>query len=167
MYACARASAARIVRRASAVLAGSVSRVTLVPDPQFTRTCSITACFVFWNAFLCCAIFQPSRSLVAVVGPCNCPHAAVSIASRSAWSESWGCLSPTPPILRGQRCQISSRNPLFVCFTTKSDVHPVRTKSLSEKPLHNFKIQAVTSLRSVTACLPLPLWRYSCLLWQT
>jgi len=37
-------------------------------------------------------------------------------------------------------------NPPFVCFRTKSDVHPVRTKSLSEKPLHNFEIFGKTYL---------------------
>jgi len=39
-----------------------------------------------------------------------------------------------------QRCQISTTSPLFVCFRTKSDVHPVSTKSSSEKPLHSLVI---------------------------
>ena len=38
-----------------------------------------------------------------------------------------------------KRCQMSSETPLFVCFRTKSDVHPVCTKSLSEKPRHNLE----------------------------
>jgi len=37
-------------------------------------------------------------------------------------------------------CKSSSETPLFICFGTKPYVHPVRTKSLSEKPLHNFEI---------------------------
>jgi len=36
--------------------------------------------------------------------------------------------------------------PLFVCFRTKSDVHPVRTESLSEKTVHNFEIFSKTYL---------------------
>jgi len=55
-------------------------------------------------------------------------------------------VADTPPISRGQRCQISSRNTPLVCFRTKSDVHPVRTKSLSEQPLHNFEIFGKTYL---------------------
>jgi len=34
----------------------------------------------------------------------------------------------------------------FVCFRTKADVHPVRTKSLSEKLLHTFEIFGKTYL---------------------
>jgi len=35
---------------------------------------------------------------------------------------------------------------MFVCFRTKSDVHPVCTKSLSEKNVHNFEIFSKTYL---------------------
>ena len=53
----------------------------------------------------------------------------------SAWSQSWMCLSPTPAIVgqfEGAKGAKFHGNPLFVCFRTKSDVHPVRAKSLSE-----------------------------------
>jgi len=36
--------------------------------------------------------------------------------------------------------------PIFVCFRTKSDVHPLRTKRLGEKPLHNYEIFGKTYL---------------------
>ena len=36
--------------------------------------------------------------------------------------------------------------PLFVCFRTKWDVHPISKKSLSEKPLRSFEIFGKTYL---------------------
>jgi len=64
----------------------------------------------------------------------------------SAWSESWGCLSPTTPISKGPKVPNFDGNPPFVCFRTKSDVHPVNTKSLSENHFTIFEIFGKTYL---------------------
>jgi len=56
----------------------------------------------------------------------------------SAWSESWGCLSPTPPISRGQKCQISSRNPPFCLFQNKIGCPPWTNKRFKRKTSSQF-----------------------------
>jgi len=57
-----------------------------------------------------------------------------------------GACCQRPQFRRHQRCQISMETPLFVCFRTKSDVHPVRTKSLSENHFTIFEIFGKTYL---------------------
>ena len=58
----------------------------------------------------------------------------------SAWSESWVCLSPTPPISRDQRRQISSRNPPFCLFQNKvgCPVCPCKQKVKAKKNCSQF-----------------------------
>jgi len=58
----------------------------------------------------------------------------------STWSESWGCLSPTVGHFEGAKVpNFDDINPCFVSFRTKQDVHPIRTKILSEKASYNFQ----------------------------